>query len=353
MHPRSFSRPAGLVLLLALVPGAVMAPAVASSAPPPESYAPTAGRAQAPAARPDPRRRCEAVPSRCGYPDVTNTGPRPGPALTKVPAEKQSGRGWRWNPDYTSVFVSGQGAVLKRLDIAGGVVIDAPDVVLRDSRISACGGEDDSDVVAIRYQRSSEYDGANATVSHNEIMGTPAGCSHRARSGVRDVFGAAPGVLVEGNDISGSGNGITIEHEGMVRDNWIHDLGHLAEDHHSGISSHGGALRVRIRHNTVLLHDQEFAGGGGVSGALTVYSDFGHAQNVTLRNNFVSGGSYVIYGGNSGDDYQSPATSIKVIGNRFVCGDWLYGPVAAFTTRSAGNEFKDNYCDGSGRRVRW
>lgn len=362
MHPGPVRRLASLVLAPALAAAMTLAvtPTIPSHAQPASSGS-VAERVIVPgsgpkttglSSKPSPRRRCVAVPSRCGFPDATNTGPTAGRALIRVPTDATSGRGWRWNLDHSSVFVRGRGAVLNRLDIAGGVVIDAPNVTLRNSRISSCGGEDDSDVVAIRYEPSSGYRGANASVIHNEILGTPAGCAHRARSGVRDVFGAAPGVLVQGNDISGAGNGITVEHEGLIRDNWIHDLGHLPEDHHSGISSHGGAVKVRVRHNTVLLHGQEFPGGGGVSGALTVYSDFGHAQNVTLRNNFVSGGSYVIYGGNSGDDYSTPATSIKIIGNRFVCGDWLYGPVAAFSRNSPGNVFRDNFCDGSGRKVR-
>lgn len=305
------------------------------------------------AAKPPPRgASCAAVPSACGYPDATNTGPASSTALTQVPAQRTSGRGWSWKPEYQSVFVDGDGAVLAGLDIAGGVVIDAPGVTLRDSRIASCGGSDDTDVVAIRYRPADGLRGSGASIIDNEISGSPAGCTHRARSGVRDIYGTAPAVLVDGNDISGTGNGITIEREGMIRNNWVHDLGHLPGDHHSGISNHGGAVKVRIRHNTVLLHDQRFAGGGGVSGALTVYADFGHAQNVTLRNNLISGGSYVVYGGNSGDSYATPATGIRIVGNRFVCGDWLYGPLTAFSTRSAGNKWSGNYCDGSGRQVR-
>lgn len=296
--------------------------------------------------------RCAPVPSACGYPDASNTGPTTTTGLVQVPGQRTSGPGWSWNSTYSSVFVTGAGAVLEGLDIAGAVVIDAPDVTLRDSRIASCGGGDDSDVVAIRYRPSAGYNGANASIMRNDIVGTPPGCDRRARSGVRDVFGAAPSVLVDGNDISGTGNGITIEYEGLVVNNWVHDLGHVAGDHHSGISNHGGAAQVSIRHNTVLLHGMESPGGGGVSGALTIYSDFGHAQNVTLEDNLISGGSYVVYGGESGDSYTTPATNIKILNNRFVCGDWLYGPLAAFSSSSSGNELSGNVCDGTLRPIR-
>jgi hypothetical protein len=295
--------------------------------------------------------RCARVPSKCGYPDATNTGPRGVARFRQVPGEVTSGKGWAWNSTYQSVFVRGAGAVLEGLDIAGGVVIDAPDVTVRNSVISSCGGDDDTDVVAIRVRPSDGLNGTHAKVIRNRIQGTPAGCDHRARSGVRDVFGAATRARIRGNDISGVGNGVTLEYDGRVKNNWVHDLGHLPGDHHSGISNHGGARSVVVRHNTVLLNDDKFDD-GGVSGALTIYSDFGHAQNVTLEDNLISGGSYVVYGGNSGDDYSTPATGIRILDNRFVCGDWLYGPVAAFDRRGDGNEFSGNICDGSGRKVR-
>ena len=295
---------------------------------------------------------CKAVPSRCGYPDVTNTGPAPGTVLTPVPSQLRSGTGWEWSDRLASVQITGANAVLTGLDISGPVVIDAPNATISNSRISACGGADDGDVVVIRYRASDpSYRASGARVVHNTILGTPSGCTHRARSGVRDVFGEAPNAVVDGNNISGTGNGITIESSGTVANNWIHDLGHLPLDHHSGISNHGGAVGVLVHHNTVLLHGQSFAGGGGVSGAITVYADFGHAQNVTVQDNLISGGSYVVYGGESGDGYQSPATNVKFISNRFVCGDWLYGPVAAFDPASSGNVWTGNICDQSGAPV--
>lgn len=329
------------------------APTTAPTAGPTSAPSPTGTATAAPTATtsPAPTSSCKATPSACGYPDATNTGPAAGTRFTQVPAQATSGPGWSWNPAYRTVFVKGAGAVLDGLDIAGSVVIDAPDVELRNSRIAACGGDDDGDVVAIRYRPRDGLTGSGARIVDNDINGTPEGCTHRSRSGVRDVYGAAPAVLVQGNNVYGSGNGVTVEHEGLVVDNWVHDLGHLPLDHHSGISTHGGAASVTFRHNTVLLHGQRFAGGGGISGALTIYSDFGHAQNVTLEDNFVSGGSYVVYGGNTGNAASGPATGIRVVGNRFACGDWLYGPVMAFSRSAAGNEWSNNYCDATGSPV--
>ena len=168
---------------------------------------------------------CAGRPSSCGYPDSTNTGPEAGTSFVRVPADKRSGSGWTWSDNIDAVIVNGGGATLNGLDISGQVVIDAPNVTISNSRIAACGGSDDNDVVAVRYKSSdSAYRGSNARIIHNKIIGTPSGCSVRARSGVRDVYGEAPSTLVDGNDISGTGNGITTEYSATVVNNWVHDL---------------------------------------------------------------------------------------------------------------------------------
>ena len=289
---------------------------------------------------------CAARPSACGYPDATNTGPAAGTTFTKVPSQLTSGPGWAWSTGLDGIRVTGTGAVLSGLDVTGQIIIDAPNVTVKNNIVSVCGDTSDPDVIAVRYKASdTSYRGSNPTISHNTLNGTPAGCSYRARSGVRDIYGEAPNVTVDGNNITGTGNGITVEYSGTIVNNWIHQLGHIAGDHHSGISAHGGAAGLLWQHNTVLLYGQVFAGGGGVSGALTVYADFGHAQNVTAQDNLISGGSYVVYGGNSGDSYSTPSTNVKFLSNRFVCGAWLYGPVAAFNASSSGNAWTGNYCD--------
>jgi hypothetical protein len=119
----------------------------------------------------------------------------------------------------------------------------------------------------------------------------------------------------------------------------------MPNDHHSGLSNHGGADDVVFDFNTVLLSQE------GVSGAITIYSDFAAARNVTISRNLISGGSYCIYGGESGAFVPSQG-SIRISHNRFSkidgqrgnCG--LYGQVAAFapTRRSdwTGNVWDEN-----------
>lgn len=289
---------------------------------------------------------CAALPSRCGYPDATNTGPRAGTALRKVPGEITSGPGWAWEASFGRLRITGEGADVGGLDVAGPVIIDGANVVFHDSIVTYC--DSDGDVVGIRAGSATDgYLGDGAKVLFNRLRcATP---NARARSGVRDVYGAAADVTVQGNDIRGTGNGVTLEKSGAAIDNWIHDLGHLAGDHHSGLSNHGGATRIVYAHNTVLLAGTSTEGGGGVSGAITSYGDFARAQNVTIANNLVSGGSYTFYGGiNNEDQYGSPV-EIHIDQNRIVCGAWVNGPV--FRRPGATNTFTGNFCDADGAPV--
>ena len=286
---------------------------------------------------------CAAVPSRCGYPDATNTGPAPGTVLKRVPQDLKSGPGWAWESDFQRLRVTGSGAVLNGLNVSGPVVIDAPNVTLSNSIVNYC--DVDGDIVAIRAGSPTDgYIGDNATINHNRLF-CDQPTTNRSRSGVRDVYGEAKGVRVTGNEITGTGNGITLEYEGVATDNWIHDLGHLSGDHHSGVSTHGGAKSIVFSHNTLLLANTSTSGGGGLSGAITSYGDFGHAQNMTAQDNLISGGAYTVYGGINNEATYGNPTNINFLNNRFVCGSWVYGP--AFLRSGPTNHFTGNICDAT------
>lgn len=323
--------PLRLTAEVAPTPGVVTGEVLLTWAPPPEV----------------PPVNCALDPGLYGYPDASNTGFDPDTTFTRVPEDATSGVGWVWNTLYLAVFPTVAGTVLEGLDITGSIVIDVPDVVVTNCRVATCG--DEGDCIAVRYKESDiGYRGSGAHIIHNTLIGTPPGCTARARSCVRDTYGEATGIYVDGNDCTGSGNFISLEHQAIVVNNYCHVLGHLPGDHHSGISTHGGAISQVWQHNTVLLAGQVFEGGGGISGACTIYSDFAHAQNVTIEDNLLSGGSYIIYGGNSGAAYTTPSTNIKIINNRIVDGSWDNGPIATWDPDASGNEWSGNVRDQDG-----
>ncbi len=314
----------------------------AGTAPPPDAGTPRPDAGTTPTALRD----CAARPSACGYPDDTNTGPVAGTVFRRVPEDVTSGPGWAWESNFRRLRVTGTNADLNGLSVTGPVVIDAPGVTLRNSIVTACDSE--SDVVAVRGGRPSDgYDGRNARILNNRLRCATAGM--RARSGIRDVYGGATNLVAQGNDISGTGNGITIEGSGLASDNWIHDLGHLSGDHHSGLSNHGGSSGVTYRHNTALLANTPTSGGGGLSGAITIYGDFARAQNVTVEDNLVSGGAYTFYGGINNESVYGQPLEIHIDRNRLVCGSWIYGPV--FRRTGLTDTFNNNLCDKDGAAV--
>ncbi len=269
---------------------------------------------------------CARRPSLCGYPDETNTGPVRGTVLNRVPQDVSSGAGWAWEPDRGRLRITGAGATVDSVEVHGQVTIDAPNVTLRNSKIIACNV---NSIVAIRAGRPADgYNGDGARVENN-LLGCDGPIEDRSDRGVSDVYGEARRLLIRRNNIWNVSNGVTVEREGLVQGNFVHDLGHRSGDHHSGLSNHGGAIAVVFDLNTVLLSQE------GVSAPIVVYSDFAEAGNITVSRNLVSGGSYCFYGGESGE-FAPAAGSILFVNNRLStmygqngnCG--IYGEIAAF-----------------------
>ena len=273
---------------------------------------------------------CAARPSLCGYPDETNTGPIKGTVFKRVPQDVSSGEGWAWEADRARLRITGPGVTVDGIEVRGQVVIDAPNVTLRNSKVLACNVDA---IVAVRAGRPDDgYDADGARVENN-LLGCDGPIDQRSDRGVSDVYGEARRLIVRENNIWNVSNGVTVEREGLVQGNFVHDLGHKPGDHHSGLSNHGGATEVVFDLNTVLLSQE------GFSGPIVVYSDFAPARNITISRNLVSGGSYCFYGGESGG-FAPAAGSIRIINNRFStiygqkgnCG--IYGQIAAFAPSS-------------------
>ena len=130
--------------------------------------------------------------ARCPRPVATPTAPNtegrrrarcsPGCRVRRPPAP--AGRG---TAPTTRVFVSGSGAVLDSLDIAGAVVIDAPNVVVSRTRamrhVRRLPRRRGRRHRALLVRRCVVPRLERDDLQGNEIIGTPAGCTHRARSG--------------------------------------------------------------------------------------------------------------------------------------------------------------------------
>ncbi|MBB4186695.1 hypothetical protein [Sinorhizobium terangae] len=260
--------------------------------------------------------------------------------LRRVPEDLTSGAGWVWEPDFGRLRAVDAGATIAAVEVHGPVVIDAPDVTLRDSKVLACKADA---IVAIRAGRPEDGYRADRARVENNLLGCSGLPEERADRGISDVYGSAKGLVIRRNNIWNVSNGITVENDALVQGNFIHDLGHRPGDHHSGLSTHGGASNVVFDMNTVLLSQE------AVSAPIVVYSDFASARNVSVSRNLLSGGSYCFYGGDTGA-FAPAEGHIRFVSNRLSlvygreghCG--IYGEMTAFSPDHPG-EFGNNVWD--------
>ncbi|MFW6153962.1 MAG: chitobiase/beta-hexosaminidase C-terminal domain-containing protein [Planctomycetota bacterium] len=136
-------------------------------------------------------------------------------------------------------------------------------------------------------------------------------------------------------DISGFQDGAKIRSGCILEDNYIHDLWKTAESHNDGIQrQHGNNLvGAVIRHNTILGPYQ-----AGTS-AIIIGADAGiTVDNVTIADNFFSGGSYCVYLRNN--DGGTGPINTSVHHNVWQVGSWLYQPLQLYGVAS-----NQSYCN--------
>ena len=273
---------------------------------------------------------CSNAPHLCGFPDATNSGV---PAnmqkkLRNVPGQVSSGPGWQFNPGGW-VEVSGNGAVLKGLNIPYNVDVTASNVTIEDDVIVNTG---DDFGVSIRHSRG-------VTVRDCNIS-SPYANSRRLMVGVKDVYGDATGIKVIGNNIWHTATGVQIG-AGVIANNYIHSMGFKSGDHVNGITVNGSTTPLTIRHNTVFVNLDQ-------TDAISLFEDFGVEANKLIKDNLVAGGGYSIYGGAKSGGPQSH--NIRIIGNRFsrkyYSNGGQFGPAAYFDS-GRGNVWARNIWDGT------
>jgi hypothetical protein len=276
---------------------------------------------------------CVAKPSSCGYPDGSNSGVPSGTDLKSVPGDVSRGSGWHYD-SRGWVAVDGEGAVLDGLNIPYNVDITAGNVTVRNSRITVRG---EGFGISIRHA-------PNVTIANNEISGPDAG-SGRLMVGIKDIYADSSNLKVLRNDIWHVSTGVQID-QGLIQDNYIHDMGYVSGDHVNGTTSNGGSRPLTIQGNTILnQHDQ--------TDAISLFQDFGTQANRTIDGNLIAGGGYTLYAGanpGAGD-----TANIKVTNNRFARTFYgkggYYGPVTAYDRSDSGNVWSGNVWDDSGAAV--
>ncbi|MFE9450082.1 hypothetical protein [Streptomyces sp. NPDC006739] len=266
-----------------------------------------------------------ASPGDCGFPDARTTGPR-------IPL----------TPHRTGYLaVRTDGTVIRGWDITGSLDVYADDVTVIDTRVT-----------------SDSWWGINLRPGHHGLR--------VLHSTVTAVPGKGPdnggvdyavsnmgtsSVEVGWCDVSVFGDALAMG-QGSLHDNYVHDLAPFVnkggEWQHTDavISSGGNTGQLVIRHNT-LLNPTSLK--QGASGAVGLFADSGVVRNVTVDDNWIAGGAYALYGGDTG------ATGITVTNNVFSTqyhpASGGYGTVAHWNAGGAGNVWRGNRMS-DGRPVR-
>jgi Right handed beta helix region len=278
---------------------------------------------------------CAAKPSACGYPDATNSGVPSGMTLKTVPSQVSSGPGWSYNAAGGDVVVTGNGTVLSGLYIPYNVVIEASNVTVNDVQVVVNGGN-----FGISLAHTT-----NVTIENSTISGLNS-TTGRVGYAIDDVYGDSTGMVINANNISYFKTAIQMN-TGLIENNYIHDPGYVSGDHTNGIFDNGGTEQMTIENNTILNNLSQT---DDIS--LDAESANAPVANKTIENNFLAGGSYSIYGGNS---LGNTISNIVIEGNRFgqlyYSLGGQYGPDAYFATTGTGNVWSGNVWDTTGAAI--
>ena len=277
---------------------------------------------------------CAGTPSKCGYPDATNTGVPAGTILKSVPGQVSSGPGWYYNAAGKYVVVTTNGTVLSGLYIPYALRINASNVTVKNVQVVTDGD------FGITLTHTT-----GVTIQNSAISGEDPAAG-RVGSAIDDVYTDSTGMVIKANNIFNFKTAIQIS-TGLVDGNYIHNPGYVAGDHTNGFYTAGGTRPLTIQNNTIFVNMGQTdainldAGTSGVPVA-----------NKTVQNNFLAGGAYTIYGGTA---LGNPTSNIVIKGNRFgqhfYPKSGYYGPVAYFSATGTGNIWSGNFWDTTGKTI--
>lgn len=253
--------------------------------------------------------------SGCGFPDASNTGVGQGAALTA-------------SADPSGYVITQDNTVIRGWDFTGYLDVEANNVTIQDSRLTG------TTWWGIRYGASNPRITGLRVLHSTLLTVTGQGPDHGGYDyGISNQTDA--GTLEVGWDnISGYKDGVDVG-IGSVHDSYIHDLSVFGGAHDQDIYVYPNPREsLLISHNTLITGTQD------ATAAIYIAPDGEHQHDVTIRGNWLAGGAYCIYGGDTS------ATKVRVTQNAFSTelhpDGGLYGTDAYWQAGNAGNSWDDN-----------
>ncbi len=257
------------------------------------------------------------------WPDATNTGVPAGTVLTPT----------------GGMYITTDGTVVQNMEVTGCIVVRANNVTIKNTRVlqsGPCWGG----AIDTEYGPYS-----NILIQDVEVDG-------RNQNSGAPLVGSGGYTCIRCN-VHNGGQGFHLTNNVTVVDSWVHDLFGTGTTHNDAVLSNGGNNFV-VRHNT-LSCDVGWPGnpstGGGCTGAMNLFGDFGPVTNVIADGNLFNGGAYCVYAGTQSDKPYPVASNVQFTNNLFgtvatpTCGK--YGPYVDYQPGN-GNVWSGNtYTDGT------
>jgi hypothetical protein len=232
---------------------------------------------------------CIKTPSVCGYPDSTNTGVPTGTALKS---------------QTSNITVSTPGTTIKDVALEGSISVEANNTTIEDTEVTvngtqtcgeSCGGRGiwiKPGVTGTVIQNVSCHGGAlsGSNVTQYCVMSNDSATTIKQLHAYNCTECLAGPMNLSNSFINESDATIPGEHY---------------EDLYYG----GGGGPLIVNHNTMLNQQ-------GQTAVVFASVDFGNQTTLTITNNLMAGGGYMIYGGGSGSGGKVVGP-VTITGNRF------------------------------------
>jgi hypothetical protein len=235
--------------------------------------------------------------SRPGFPGADTTGVPSGTVLTPY-----TGPSTITTPDGPVSTITTPNTVIDGKTM-GCVVVQAPGVVIRNSKISCTG------FYAI-LNTDEAYTGTPLLLEDSEID-----CQNTRHTAISDTNFIARRLNVHGCE-----NGFNLNQNVVIEDSYIHDLYNDEIAHTDGIQfgiGHfvdgqivPGVLNITIRHNTI--YSMGVDGSFGTSAIISNRTP-NNDHNVLIENNLMAGGAYTLYCDQDG----ATGVNYRVVNNHF------------------------------------
>ncbi|MBD3782029.1 MAG: right-handed parallel beta-helix repeat-containing protein [Micrococcales bacterium] len=202
-----------------------------------------------------------------------------------------------------NLTVSTSGAVVDGLDVSGCIVVNAPNVTIRNTRVRGT-----CDLLVAN-------NGGGLVLDHVELDG-------RGSSGTLGI--GYDRFTVRNSYIHGVGDGIRANGNVTVESSWITDLAAGGGSHNDGIQVTAGS-NIRIVGNRIEnSHTQ--------TSAILIGADQGSVSNVLVQGNTLAGGGYTLYGGArppAGNSIANIVLKDNAFSRKYFASSGAYGPMTA------------------------